>query len=31
MGETRIAIQENNQLVEVYVEKQDNQEWLKCI
>ena len=24
MGETRIAIQENNQLVEVYVEKQDN-------
>ena len=25
MGETRIAIQENNQLVEVYVEKQDQQ------
>jgi ribonuclease G len=24
MGETRIAIQESNQLVEVYVEKQDN-------
>ena len=24
MGETRIAIQEDNQLVEVYIEKQDN-------
>ena len=24
MGETRIAIQEDGQLVEVYVEKQDN-------
>ena len=24
MGESRIAIQEDNQLVEVYIEKQDN-------
>ena len=28
MGETRIAIQEDRQIVEVYIERQDNKDWL---